>query len=270
METQLFDSIRSLAERQHGHFSRSQALELGATVRQLRHLAESGVLRRESDTVFRFRGAATTENAQVMRAVLDAGPTAMASHWTAAALAGTPGTLCLPVHVLASRSKIRGVQYLARVHEPRSLIEPHRVLIDGIPATTPARTLFDIAGLRGVGAERVERLVDAMLARRLTTVGRLDAVLGQLAKRGRPGIRVMREIIEERKSGVAPVESGLEYRFHELAKEAGVTGFVRQVDVGDDDDWIGRMDFVHASSASLSKPTAHSTTALCRVCCTIW
>lgn len=69
-------------------------------------------------------------------------------------------------------------------------------------------------------------------------------MLRDLARRGRPGIRLMREIIDERRDNWRPADSGLEFRFAELAQRAGATDLVRQVDVGDEHGWIGRVDFV--------------------------
>jgi very-short-patch-repair endonuclease len=42
-----------------------------------------------------------------------------------------------------------------------------------------------------------------------------------------------------------PTESGLESRLEHLARQAGVGGFVRQVDTGGEDIWLGRVDFRH-------------------------
>lgn len=147
--------------------------------------------------------------------------------------------------MVAPRPSIRRSDHLGIVHEPRSPIAPHKTELDGIPLTTPARTLFDLTTLPRVPANRLERLVDAALSSDLTTVSRFERTLEQLATRGRRGIVVMRELIAERAAGLRPTESGLEFRFHELAQRACVHGFERQVDLGDGDDWIGRADFVH-------------------------
>ena len=48
----------------------------------------------------------------------------------------------------------------------------------------------------------------------------------------------MRELIAERAAGLRPTESGLEFRFHELAERACVHGFEGQVDLGDGDDFV--------------------------------
>jgi very-short-patch-repair endonuclease len=80
---------------------------------------------------------------------------------------------------------------------------------------------------------------------RLVTHPLLVSTLKDLAKRGRPGIALMRTLIGEREGHHRPTESGLESRLEHLARQAGVGGFVRQVDTGGEDTWLGRVDFRH-------------------------
>ena len=58
-----------------------------------------------------------------------------------------------------------------------------------------------------------------------------------------------------------PPESELEARLVELARCHGLAEPERQVDLGDDDGWIGRVDFLfrgaHGSSSRSTEPTAH-------------
>jgi very-short-patch-repair endonuclease len=66
--------------------------------------------------------------------------------------------------------------------------------------------------------------------------------LDDLARRGRNGTVVYREIIKARGPDYVPPASGLESRVMELARDVGVR-FRRQVDVGGDH-WDGRVDFL--------------------------
>jgi very-short-patch-repair endonuclease len=54
----------------------------------------------------------------------------------------------------------------------------------------------------------------------------------------------MRALIEPRLVHYAPFASGMEFRFGDLARRCGLTGFERQVNVGDEYDWLGRVDFI--------------------------
>jgi very-short-patch-repair endonuclease len=91
---------------------------------------------------------------------------------------------------------------------------------------------------------RLERLLDTAVSRNLVSAGSLHRLLAELARRGRPGISLMRELLAARGPDHRPAESGVESRFQELARRAGMRGFERQHDLGDDDGWIGRVDFV--------------------------
>ena len=71
----------------------------------------------------------------------------------------------------------------------------------------------------------------------------LHKMLKHLAKRGRPGIRVMRVILAARPVGTKVAASGYEARFDEVLANAGITGFRRQVDLGGHS-WIGRFDYI--------------------------
>ena len=177
-----------------------------------------------------------------MAAVLDCGPGSVASHRTAAALWGLPNFRLDSLDVI--RPRLRDAPRrcsLARVHEPRLLRPHHCTVVDGIPVTTPARTLFDLAGI--VHPRRVERAVDNALAQSPALLPRLHAMLPELAQRGRTGITAMREILADRPVGayIAPA-SGLERRVIELLADVGIETR-RQVDVGGDD-WIGRTDLL--------------------------
>ncbi len=121
-------------------------------------------------------------------------------------------------------------------------------ILDGIPVVTPARALFDIAGTQRRGAElswwveRMARMTDSAWAMRLVSGATLHRMLGDLAQRGRPGIRTMRQVLADRPPEYVPPASSLESRFQQILARAGRAPMRRQVDVGDDR-WIGRVDF---------------------------
>lgn len=133
---------------------------------------------------------------------------------------------------------------LAVVHEPVRFAPHHVVVLHGIKVTTPARTIFDLANLRNQHPKRTERALDTAWSRRLVSFTSLARMLGDLEGRGRRGIVLMRTLLEERGAGCVPADSNLERRFEELARAEGFAGLARQVELGDDLDRIGRVDFV--------------------------
>lgn len=81
-----------------------------------------------------------------MAAVLDASPGAVLSHEAAARRWGAPGFDRAPLHVTRHRGIARRASSLARVHEVVDLMPAHVKLIRSVPVTSPARTVFDLAG----------------------------------------------------------------------------------------------------------------------------
>ncbi|MGI9119141.1 MAG: hypothetical protein ACR2G7_03250 [Acidimicrobiales bacterium] len=100
-----------------------------------------------------------------MAAVLDAGGGAVVSRLAAAHLWGLPGFEPGPVDVTRARRRARRPSSLANLHEPRYLPEHHRREVEGVPVTTVARTVFDLAGC--VYPKRAERALDNALSHKL-------------------------------------------------------------------------------------------------------
>jgi very-short-patch-repair endonuclease len=152
-----------------------------------------------------------------------------------------PGFSIEPLTVSVHRNGRRSFSGL-RLEESLALPAHHSGVVDGIPCTTAPRTLFDLCG--DVRARRAERALDTALARRLVTMPGLWQVLVDLAEHGRSGTVLMRALLEERREDYVPPESELEARLIELARQYGLPEPERQVDLGDGDSWIGRVDFL--------------------------
>src|SRR4051794_25684289 len=84
-------NVAHLAERQHGVFSHSQAVNAGATEKAVRHRVDTGRWGVAADEVYRLAGTPRTWEQEVMILLLAAGPDAAASHEAAARLLGIPG-----------------------------------------------------------------------------------------------------------------------------------------------------------------------------------
>jgi len=121
--------------------------------------------------------------------------------------------------------------------------------VDGILTTRVARTLVDLAGI--LHPLRAERAVDSCLGSGLVTLDSLGATFSDLAGRGRKGIAVMRVVLDERPGSYVAPESELESRFLHLAHLGGLPEPVRQLNTGDDANWIGRVDFAYPDARLL-------------------
>ena len=85
-------------------------------------------------------------------------------------------------------------------------------------------------------------MVDNAWSARLVSGPTLHSMLRELAQRGRPGIRVMREVLLTRGLDYVPPASNLEARAIKLLADGGLPAMRRQVDTGDAHGWIGRVD----------------------------
>jgi very-short-patch-repair endonuclease len=234
----------NLAARQHGLLTTDQLLTGGFKPKEIHRAITRGQLTRLSPRLVRLPGAPETKPQRLLAAVLDAGPRSALSHSSALAWWGLPGFLHDEIHVTHARDHAQRRQRLADgVHEVIVLPERHVRVLDAVPVVTPARALFDIAGQREISTKRVERAVDNAWSRHLVSGASLHTMLDDLAQRGRPGIQVMRQILQPRGPNYVPPASGLEARVVQILRESGQRPLRRQVDCGDETGWIGRVDF---------------------------
>jgi len=232
--------ILEVAAAQYGVFTRAQAAAHGVTRSALRNRLATGSWERVSSTVFRVAGTPPSPEQQAMTAALDVAG-GVVSHESSAAIWQLPGFRLTPIHVVRELTPTQTPSALSTVHSSTHLPPGHRCVQYGIPVTTPARTLFDLASR--VHPLGLPRLVDAAWSMRLVTGRALHAALEDHAERGRPGIQLMREILTDRPADHRPPDSNLEARFQEIAHSIGLTSLRRQVDLGGDV-WVGRVDFV--------------------------
>lgn len=237
--------MEALAATQHGLITRAQAIELGLSRSAIQHRRQRGQWRLVSRGVYRLMGALVTPHQRALAAVLASGEGAVLSHRSAAALHELPGFPMEPLIVSVNRDGRRSLSGV-RLEESLALLGHHVSIVDDIPCTTVARTLFDLCG--DVYAGRAERALDTALARKLVTLPELWRVLDDLAEHGRAGTVLMRSLLMERDPEYVAPESELEARFIALARNYGLPEPERQVNLGDGETWIGRVDFLFRST----------------------
>lgn len=236
----MLETCLALFEAQHGLATTGQLAESGIDHRMVTWIVKTGRLARLSPRVVRLVGAPATEAQRVMAAVLDAGPGSALSHTSALAWWKVPGFTLRDLHV--TQAKVRQ-RRLAHAAHGVDLPAAHVRVLDGVPVVAPARALFDLAGMSRVPRQRVERAVDSAWSLRLVSGCTLQAMLHQLVGQRRAGLATMREILEARGPDYIPPASGLEGRVVEILRGYSKASLRRQVDTGDDEGWIGRIDF---------------------------
>jgi very-short-patch-repair endonuclease len=150
-----------------------------------------------------------------MAAVLACGPGAVVSHQSAAALwLLLPRPDDAPVDVIPHAGD-RGRRADIRAHRVPRLAAEDVTGVDGIPVTTPARTLLDLAAV--VSLRELEQALAQAERRQLATDEDLMAVIERNPTRR--GVRVLRRLLER---GATPAftRSDAEARFLALIRRA--------------------------------------------------
>ena len=137
-------AIAMLADRQHGVVARRQLLELGMGRRAIARRLESMRLRPVHRGVYAVGHRELSQVGWWMAAVLACGPGAVLSHRCAAVLWGMLENASATVDVIVPRELTRrdGI----RPHTA-ALAADERTVHAGIPVTTVARTLLDLAAV---------------------------------------------------------------------------------------------------------------------------
>jgi very-short-patch-repair endonuclease len=100
-----------------------------------------------------------------------------------------------------------------------------RTVLDGIPITTPTRTLIDIAGR--FEDHKLLSVLEDLIRREMVRPDRLTARLSALRKSGRAGGGRLQALLDQRGDG-RPLESALEALVWQLIVESGVRLPARQ------------------------------------------
>ena len=218
------DEFRALLLRQHGLVTAHQARTCGIAAPALSRRVDAGVLERVYPRVYRSTLVPTSVRQSALAAVLWAGPTAIASHATAAELLGIEGAPAGNVELwVPGGSSARAVGLV--VH--RGTVDAvDRRMRDGIPITSPARTLIDLASC--LDRETLEAAVEDVLHRGMTTPAMIERRLDALGGKGRAGAGRLRAVLRTR--GSAALESRLEVKLWAIVRTI-VPRPVRQYEV---------------------------------------
>lgn len=152
------------------------------------------------------------------------------------------------VHVTALNGTSRTIPGVV-VHETRELdpIDVERTP-DGLPITSPARTLFDLAS--EVGRRRLHHLVATQTSIGSPPIERLQECFVRLARKGRPGTNRLRSILDDLDPGSLPFgESELERRVWDCLRRHGIHGLSPQYKPPWFDGTRGIVDFAHHDAA---------------------
>jgi hypothetical protein len=198
--------IAALADEQHGVVSRAQLLARGLTAREIDRRVKARRLRRLHRGVYAVGHRALRVEGRWMAATLAVG--GVLSHATAAAAWDLRTTSARLIDVTVASRGGRERRAGLRIHRSGTLTPAQMTVYRGIPITTPARTIIDLA--RTLKDRPLEHLIDLADHRGLVDFRELGqanpASLQAVLSRYRP----------------APTRSELEERFLGLCDDHGI------------------------------------------------
>ena len=203
----------ALAERQHGVVATWQLLALGLTHDDIGYRAQTGRLHRIHWGVYAVGHRNLTRQGHRMAAVLAYGPDAVLSHRSAAAHWGI-GQASYKIDVTTPKG--RRSRKTFRAHAAR-LQSEDRTVHDGIPVTTVARTIFDLAAQ--LSKDQLTYLVEEADRKQLLDLRKLDRAIARRPHAA--GTKRLNEVLGAYR-GPADTRSRLERDFRKLIAKAGL------------------------------------------------
>jgi very-short-patch-repair endonuclease len=186
-----------LADAQHGVVSREQLRAIGMGDGAIAYATKSGRLHQVFRGVYAIGHRRISEQGRLVAATLACGEGALISHRSAGALLALLDKGPVVIDVIAPGDCGRHIDgiYLHRVRPPR-LEETGTV--DGIPCTSPARTLVDLAGT--VGEWTLRSAFERAARQEMLDIVAIEASIDPR----RRGMKVLLKLIDEWR-GAAPL-----------------------------------------------------------------
>lgn len=220
-------ALAALATSQHGVVAARQLLQLGFTRRAITIRIESGRLHPVHRGVYAVGHTNMSRKSWWIAAVLAAGPEAVLSHRDAAALWELAELTQPKVEVTLPRLGGRARPGI-RIRRTRRLEDRERALKDGIPVTTVARTLLDLAAI--VSRRHLREAYDNAERHDLLDVGELRELVETTT--GRRGLSAIRRLLARDLESAARSRSALEVEFAIFCRESGLPEPIMNAYVG--------------------------------------
>lgn len=201
-------AVTAIAAEQHALISTAQLGAIGIFGEGVRWLVEAERLAHYRREVYAIAGAPSSRWQPLMAAVLAAGSPAAASFRSGAELYACPAIAPPPfpeITVFGACSR-RLTDVCA--HRSDHWHEDDLTVREGIPVTSPARTLVDLG--RFLSLWMLAKTYNHMLRARLATVDDVAACLARIGGRGRPGTVWLRILTAERLLGFHPGDNDFE------------------------------------------------------------
>lgn len=198
-------AVALFASRQAGNFSIAQARSVGADDGLIWRRRRSGRWLSAAPAVVSLPAFPDDARSRLWVGMLDAGPAAMASHESAAALHGIDSFHLSPPSILVPHGT-HHLNAVATVHQTRAMPAP--VILGGIPTTPIVRTLVDLAAT--TPPVRLGRAIDQAVVSKGASLPAIGKGLEWMQRTRRPGAVNLSRALDGRTHGYVPSRSELE------------------------------------------------------------
>jgi very-short-patch-repair endonuclease len=211
--------VGTLAARQWGVVSRQQLFEAGLSRKSVESRMRSGHLIRLHPGVYAVGHARLRREGRWLAAVLAVGPRAVLSHRDAAGLHDLRPANHARIDVTTT-GRARSSPKL-NVHRTRVLDADDVTTISGIPVTTVARTLLDLAGT--IPRDHLAKAIKEAERQHTFDLRKVEAAMARTRGRTGRGHRALREALKEYAAlALSATDSILEDAFLRLVQRAGL------------------------------------------------
>ena len=231
--------LEVIASQQHSVFSAAQVAEAGLTARQARHRVESGRWLVAAPGVYCFPGYRPTWRWRLWVAFLHAGPDSVISHTSAGRLHRCSALIGWPVEVMVRQADRHALPGTVR-HRIDDLEPGDIVHVDGLPVTSPARTIVDLAA--GATVARLTRTLEDAIVEGSVRAEEVAIVLQRVRRRGKPGVRTLCDVLDRLGPGDGLSRSELERMLDHVVDLAGLPEPVREHPLPSDGSMRGFVD----------------------------
>jgi predicted transcriptional regulator of viral defense system len=208
-------AIAELASRQHGLVTFKQLRGIGLSASAIDGRVRAGRLHRVHRGVFAVGHPLLSRNGRFMAAVLACGARAALSHRSGACHRGLRSDNRATIDVTSAKRSGRKLAGIT-AHSGATLLPRDVEIVDGIPTTSLARTLLDLADV--VSQRRLERAVEEALVLRQLDMRAVDDVLARA--NGRRGAATLRAVLDAIRPGTTTTRNDLEEAFLHICRNA--------------------------------------------------
>jgi very-short-patch-repair endonuclease len=210
----------TIAEHQHGLITLAQLRQAGVSQQRVARLVKLGIIARTHNGVYRICGGKRSHMQELMAVVFSYKSPVFVSHLSAAELHGLKVWSDSVEHFITLGKNHFSDRTNARIHRTQELPVKDTTLIEGIPATSMARTIIDLAEYLTPYALAI--VVDDALQRKLVTLPQLVECYERVGRwAGRKRFRPIKEVLAERAAS-EKVESALERKILQVIRSNGL------------------------------------------------